>query len=313
MTSLLLGVDGGGTKTRALVGDLSGRVLGAGVAGTSNYQVVGLEAAMAALSQAVQGALSVAEIEPGSLVFRAACFGLAGADRPADVVALSAALAEWGTIQRLQIVNDADLLLAVAAVRGPAVALISGTGSICVGRDAAGCRARAGGWGHLLGDEGSGYELALRALRLTTQTADGRARAHAVSRAVLAKWGLAAPEDLIPFAYQRGTTRAQLSELAWTILQLAQDGDPDARALLAASAVDLARQVDAVCTRLQLDRPVLAMGGGLLLGSPLLRELVRGALTVGVSETVVVDDPTQGALRLAAALLDETTGMAGRG
>jgi N-acetylglucosamine kinase-like BadF-type ATPase len=195
-------------------------------------------------------------------------------------------------------------VLAAASIDGAAIALISGTGSICYGRDAAGNRARSGGWGHLLGDEGSGYDLALRALRLATQTADGRAQAGEVLRAVLEQWGLSQAEDLIPFAYQRGTTRAEFAELAWPILALAEAGDEPAQALVAVISCELARQADAVGERLGLVQPLLAFGGGLLLGSQLLRQLVVEHLHIEVAGAVTVDDPCRGALRLAEALLE---------
>src|SRR4029453_12414402 len=87
--------------------------------------------------------------------------------------------------------------LAAGAPEGWGVALIAGTGSFCWGRDAAGRSARVGGWGFLLGDEGSGYDLAVQALRLATQTADGRAEAHAILRAILDHWGPRLPGSFL--------------------------------------------------------------------------------------------------------------------
>jgi N-acetylglucosamine kinase-like BadF-type ATPase len=171
---LLVAVDGGGTRTRAAVADLEGRVLARGFGPCSNLQSVGLEEVGKALTTAIEGALLQL---PGSAWkgegpawqsgrIAAACFGLAGVDSRKDEAQLSQWARDQRVAPRISILNDSELVLACGTPEGVGVALISGTGSICLGRAADGRSARVGGWGPLLGDEGSGYQLAQRALRL---------------------------------------------------------------------------------------------------------------------------------------------------
>ena len=168
----LLGVDGGGTSTEAWLAEPGGRVLGRGKAGPSNAKAVGLPAARQALDAAIRAAFDDAQVTPAPV--DVACLGLAGFDRPDDrrLLAGWAEEAHWAT--RLVLANDGDLVVAAGTPEGWGIGVIAGTGSIAVGRTADGRTARAGGWGHLIGDEGSAYAVVLDALRLVARRADGR-------------------------------------------------------------------------------------------------------------------------------------------
>ena len=160
---LVIGIDGGGSKTQALVATLDGLVLGRGTAGASNYQGVGLLAAQAAIDQAIEAAL--ADTGLPKVVVRSVCLGLAGVGRADD----RAIFDDW-VRKRLpgaafRVANDAELVLAAGSEAGWGLAVIAGTGSIAYGRNPAGVIARAGGWGPLLGDEGSGYAIGRAAFR----------------------------------------------------------------------------------------------------------------------------------------------------
>lgn len=301
MTDLLLGVDGGGTKTRAVVAAADGHVLGEGLAPSCNQYTVGFEAAAMALRAAIGQAL--ASVPGATLPVAAACFGLAGVDRPGDD-ALFAGWAERERIaRRVRIVNDGELVLAAGTPDGWGIAVIAGTGSICFGRAPDGRAARAGGWGWLLGDEGSGYDMAVRALRLATQTADGRAAAPSILRMVLEQWSLGAPDDLVPHAYRPQTTAAVVARLAAPLAALGEAGDPHARVILEAGGRELARHVDVVARKLDLSCPPLALAGGLLVASRVMREAILAAVTIEIGPATVVADPTLGAIALARRLL----------
>jgi N-acetylglucosamine kinase-like BadF-type ATPase len=303
MPELLLGVDGGGSKTLALVADARGTVLGRGEAESSNYQSVGFSAATAAIEAATSMALEQAKCEPATPI-AAACFGLAGAARPAD----RARFDEWLVAQARTgcwtIVPDADLVLAAGTPAGAGVALISGTSSICYARTADGRTARAGGWGHLMGDEGSGYAIGVQALRLATQTADGRAGADTLLHAILEHWRLQEPSQLIPYVYHPERTRAGIAAVARLVAALAEEGDPFARELMAQAARDLARLVEAVVRALDLHEPALAFGGGFIGAHASLREAVIACAAVPLGPCTHVPEPARGALVLARRLLD---------
>jgi len=298
MSTLILGIDGGGSKTRALVSNLELVTLGSATLGSSNLQVVGFEAAMAALAAAAAEALAQA----GGGEPAAVCLGLAGVGRPHEQERVLAwARCRWVTA-RCHVVTDIEPVLAAGTPAGWGVALIAGTGSACLGRAPDGRAVKVGGWGYLLGDEGSGYDLAARALRLATQTADGRADAPALLQATLDHWGLAAPDALVRHVYS-GLAPAALATLARPVVALAEAGERHACALLDESAAQLALMAATAARRLALDAPPLALAGGLLGASPRLRHAVATQLGAAWGTVRYVADPAQGALVLARRLL----------
>ncbi|MBX6314484.1 MAG: N-acetylglucosamine kinase, partial [Isosphaeraceae bacterium] len=209
----------------------------------------------------------------------------------------------------LVLVNDGELVLAAGTPEGLGVAIIAGTGSIAVGCAADGRPARAGGWGHLFGDEGSAYAAALAGLRLVAQRADGRRPppegGDALTEGLCRALGINGPAGLIAAVYGRGLDRTALASLAPAVVA-AGDADPVVRSeILEPAGRELARMVLAVVRALDLTAIApslpLAMGGGFLLGAPtvaqvLLDELDRQGLSVSATP---VSDPVSGALVLA--------------
>ena len=307
---LLLAVDGGGSKTQALVTDLEGNVLARGLGPGSNLHSVGLERFGQAVTTAVEGAL-VNVLGPGSgpgATWRcdriaAACFGLAGVDSSDDERVISGWVREQEIAPRFMVVNDSELILAAGTPEGWGVALISGTGSVCLGRSPAGKSIRVGGWGPLIGDEGSGYYMAIRALRAATQSADGRIEAPALLKAVLTHWSLAEPQGLIAKVHSGDTTPAEIAGLAATVLDLAAKGDPAAREILEDGARELALQVRTVIRKLSLRRPPLALAGGMLRAS--LRKAVLASLEEDLGPVSYIAEPALGAVVLARRLLSQ--------
>ncbi|MEO7912001.1 MAG: BadF/BadG/BcrA/BcrD ATPase family protein [Roseiflexaceae bacterium] len=299
---LLLGIDGGGSRTRAAIADSSGTVLGQGQAGSSNYQSVGFTAATQALHEAIIAARVDARLEPDTR-FDAACFGLAGAGRPDDQMRFTAWAAECGIATKVSCVSDAEIILAAGTPEQWGVALISGTGSFCWARSPDGSSVRVGGWGYLLGDEGSGYDLAVRALRLAAQTADGRAAAHSLLAAVLEYWGLDQPAHLIGYVYRTELTRAAIAEVGKLVLNLAESGDTYAAELIEQAADELAAMVTVAVSRLGLDTPPIALAGGLFAASMLLRAALLRRVNTPLGPVTYVDEPVNGAITLARSIL----------
>ncbi len=275
-------------------------MLGAGNGPPSNHHAAGVDGAMNAVAEAVAAAGAQAGLGPRPEV-TAACFGLAGVDRRIDREVLARALGERGFAPRLEVVNDVELVLAAGTGGGWGIAIVAGTGSIGYGKAKDGRTARAGGWGYILGDEGSGYSIATQALRLATQTADGRAEAPRILAEVLRHWNLSEPEQLLGRVYRRDITIAHISALTSRILPLAEDGDAAAIDLVDRAAAQLAQLIDAVADALgpALERPPVALAGGVLRSSPRIRrELVARARTP-LGPSSVVSDPALGALVLA--------------
>lgn len=301
---LVLGVDGGGTSTIAWLADRDGRVLGHARAGPSNAKAVGVGAAKQALDAAVLGAFQDAGREPTPA--EVACLGVAGFDRPDD----RALLAEWsasaGWAKRLVQVNDGDLVVAAGTPDGWGAGVIAGTGSIAVGRDRDGRKARAGGWGHLIGDEGSAYAVVLAALNLVARRADGRERAsddNELARALCEALGVAAPSAIVSILYAPGFDRTKIAGLAPVVLASAELDPEITPRILQPAGVALAEQVLAVCRSLNWPPgPLpLALAGSFLLGATAVSTALIARLTAAGYEPApaAVSDPVRGAVAIA--------------
>ena len=296
---LYLGIDGGGTHTVALLARASGDIVGRGTAGPSNRQAVGTERALAALDDAVSAAFHAAGLPRGPVT--SACLGLAGADRPDDQAVLRAWAERVQLAAHVEVTSDAAILLAAGTPHGWGLVLIAGTGSIAFGRTADGRRARAGGWGHLLGDEGSAYALVIHALQAIARAADGRGPATRLTECFLNHWGLTQPQDLIAAVYRSGRDRADFAALAPLVIEMAEN-DPVAAGIVEQGAHELARAGESVVRQLGWYGPVpLALAGGLLLGSAGYRErvlLVLRSLGIQPEPFTLVEEPAEGAVKL---------------
>jgi glucosamine kinase len=297
VTPCFLGLDGGGTRTRAVIVDSGGREIGRGLSGSSNAQVVGVETAVGHIYAAVAQACAARVALP----LTAAWCGISGVDRPADYATLTPHLVDLAAT--VELTNDAELGL--AALPGACgVCLIAGTGSIAVGRDPTGRHARAGGWGYLLGDEGSGYDLGLRALQAIARAADGRGPATTLTGLVLRAWELATPSDLIGAVYGYGATAsASIAPLAGTVFAAAADGDGIAQGIVAEAAGQLADTVLAVAGQLAFTGPIpLALVGGVLVHQPAYGAAISARIQdVRPAAPVVVPDPALAAAQALAA------------
>ncbi len=294
-----LGIDGGGSKTLAVIVDAQGQERGHALAGSSNYQAVGVEQAMAQLHAAAEQAAQIAGCQ---LPVTAAWLGLAGVDRPSDLALLLPRLQPLA--QSIRLTNDAELLLS-ALDDAIGVALVAGTGSIALGRDARGATARAGGWGHILGDEGSGYEIGRLALQAASRAADGRGEATALLESITRAWGLKRPDDMIGQVYQNDDNTA-IARLSSLVFLAAQNGDRVAQKIARHVADELALATLTVCNALDFSagRVSIALGGGLLIHEKALRSQVlrRIRRRRALGRVAIVEQPALSAARAAITL-----------
>lgn len=300
-----LGVDGGGTSTVAWLADLEGRVVGRGASGASNAKAVGPGPARAALDGAIASAFADAGANPGPL--RATCLGLAGFDRPEDKDQLTAWMDAQGRGGRLVLVNDGDLVVAAGTPEGWGAGVIAGTGSIAVGRSADGRTTRAGGWGYLFGDEGSGYAVAVAGLRRLARRHDGRSPAPSgpdpLAEAVCKALDIGGVRDLVSVIYGRGFDRTFFAGLAPAVVAASADDPSIAAEILEPAGVELARMVAAVARNLgwEVGPLPLAMAGGFLLSTPIVSRAMLAQLAVDGYDVRAepVAEPVRGALILA--------------
>jgi N-acetylglucosamine kinase-like BadF-type ATPase len=302
---LVIGVDGGGTKTVAWLAPLDDpsntTVLGRGHAGPGNPRAAGFEVAQANIGAAISAAFSDAKLPQATAV--AACFGLAGAGREIEQQRIETWAINENIARAVQVCGDAEPILAAASPNHRGIALICGTGSLAWGRNIAGEVARCGGWGYLLGDEGSGYAIALAGLNAAVRAADGRGQATALLDRLLRILGAATPQDMVERVYAPEMTRERLANLCKAVFDAASD-DAVARVIVETAAEHLAEMVAALGHRLSMragEYP-LALAGSVILNQPLLRLHLNERLEdsgLAPSTTWLVEEPVRGAVALA--------------
>lgn len=292
--ALYAGIDGGGTKTAVVVVDGTGAEVARVVTSTSNAAVVGHEQAAATLREALAEAARQAGV---ALPFAAAWFGLSGSDRPEDHAYLEPRLADVAT--DLIMTNDAELALSGLPER-VGVAIVAGTGSISLGRNASGEKARAGGWGHIFSDEGSGYDLTRRMLRAFAAERDGRGPETSLTVRLLDYWRITDPFSVINRVYDPAMTKGDLAGLSRIVVAEAAAGDAVANGIMDEAAAELAALGDAVIRRLRLGPDVhVALIGGMVVHVGAYRERVLTSLRHdwSIAGTALIDDPALTAAR----------------
>jgi N-acetylglucosamine kinase-like BadF-type ATPase len=235
----VLGIDGGASKTVAAVLDLRTHDLQLARGGPSNEDSIGATAAVAALLDAADGALRAAGVTQRELA--AGVVAVAGTDTQAIAEHLRSARAEPWTV-----VNDSIAAWAAATGVGPGVAVVSGTGSSVFGVGPDGRSWRAGGWGHVLGDEGSGYWLGIESIKATLRDRDASGPPTSLSELARRFFGVGAVEALAPLFYAEPPSKDEVAAFAAHVAQAAVAGDAVARQLYERAAAELARRIDAV-------------------------------------------------------------------
>jgi len=311
---LLLGVDGGGSKTAALVASLDEagqlHILGRGRAGPSNLRLAGREQSIASLNQAVDEALGEANASGQEVDY--AVLALAGSSSP-DV---RREVSNWAEMRKLSsrvgVIHDVDQVLVCGTENGWGIALIVGTGSVAIGVDTDGNTVTKGGWGHWFGDKGSGYDLGCKALAAVAEAADETGPQTILSELILTRLDTVDPRGILAEVSADGDTRREVAALAPLILEAAERHDSVARNIVDGAVNETAKLVTAVVDALAFTLPFpLALGGGVVCKSKFFRnELMTllNKLEPGPAMVTVVDEPVFGCLEIARAKLSGTVG-----
>jgi glucosamine kinase len=287
----VIGLDIGGTKTRGVRFE-DGQAVADESVGSSNVQNVSREEAALSLAELFSriGGGTVAHVYAGA----------GGIDTDDDAAALAALIAPHVPGARITVVHDSRLLLAAGGA-STGVAVIGGTGSAAWGRNSQDEEARAGGWGYLLGDEGSGYWLGREAVRHSLGRMNQGLPADELTTALLASCGVDHPNKLIALFHSASTGRRYWAQRARLVVEAADAGHAASCGLVDQAGRDLAQLAEQTLRQLRLDGPVI-LGGGLGMNVPRLQEAFRSALAAaGISDIRVLDeDPVFGVLRLVA-------------
>ncbi len=329
--NMLLGIDGGGTRTTAWIADERGDVLGRATAGPSNPLKVGFEACqreiLRAAREAMRAAVAAGSSRHGSNVAarlsrqpkakrggvkpppQAVVLGLAGTDRPPIHKKLEAWLRKAIPARKHLLTSDAAIALRAAIGDSPGIIVISGTGSIAFAQDERGQVLRSGGWGTLYDDAGSGYDLGRRAIMAALQDQDGRGPHTQLLERISKTLELKDISEVVLKALEPHAIAA----LFPLVIEAAESLDLVAERLCAQAGRDLAELALALARRLNWTKRIVPVvcAGGVFKASAAIRHSFSGALRRGapLARVMLLEaEPVEGALALARQLGKQSAG-----
>lgn len=295
----VLGIDAGGTKTVCYLADADGRIVGEGRGGGANLQAHGELQVEKVLHSVVEQAVGDRAILPAGV-----CLGVAGVDREEDDRIVRGIMRRLGFRSHALVVNDALIALVAGVGEAAGVVLIAGTGSIAYGVNDEGFAARAGGWGFILGDEGSGYWIGKQALAAVVREADGRGPRTQLTPRVLEHFHVNRVPNLVREVYDHQLPRQAVAALGAIVEAARAEGDIVAAEILNAAADELTRAVGSVIRRLAMRGHAFTtvLAGGMFkvipwLGVDVTRRLAEVAPRTNVTRLEV--EPAVGAVTLA--------------
>ena len=299
----IIGIDGGGTKTVGVLTTETGQHLAQAQSGPANYHVVGETQTQAVLESVVRELCEKAHISRTSPI--RFCLGMAGLGRAADQEVIGRICDEIGVRENRILTHDAHIALVGGTESYEGVIIISGTGAIVYGIDTDGREARASGWGYLLGDEGSGYDIAIKGLRAVVRAADGRDDPTELTNRILNRLELNAPSELIRWVH--AASRDAIAHLAEIVFDTARTTDRVAERIIDDAADELVCAADSVIGQLEFEGAFdVVLSGGNLMHQPMFADKIRYRFAEMQPETSVLlpkHEPAYGAVLLAQAEL----------
>ena len=258
---LICGVDAGATKTDCAICDGNGRMCARVVSGPSAMISRG-ESLADKLAQAIEMArrdVSLAEAAVDVVVI-----GRAGVDTPSGHERAYASMRAALGVRLLVVENDAAIALEASAAERPAAVVIAGTGSIAYAEDGQGRAYRVGGWGHVFGDEGSGFAIGVAALSAVLRAEDGRSQPTSLAQRACRFFDLASPNALVDLSDRFAREPSLAAGFAPEVFAAAEGGDEVAATVVEGAVNDVVALASRVLEELPLGKPILVLGGGLL-------------------------------------------------
>ncbi|MFZ3085065.1 MAG: BadF/BadG/BcrA/BcrD ATPase family protein [Candidatus Hydromicrobium sp.] len=304
----ILGVDGGGSKTTVQIADVNGEVIAQAVSGASNYKSVGINKAIENLNMGVFKAVKNLKTSE-NVYFISSCFGFAGNDAGEDSkaykeIVFNKKLRGYLDPKRTVICNDTRIGIKIGSKNKNKIILIAGTGSNCFGINEDGEQIGATGWDYILADEGSGYEVSLKALKAVMRAYDGRGEKTLLSKTILEKLKLKEILDLTKWAYDGPFSKVKIGALAKTVCKTAEMGDKVSIDILAEEAYEAAISVITVAHKLGFEKKDfdLIFVGGLFKCEKYFKNILVHRLKekfTHINFKPLIGNPVEGAIKLA--------------
>jgi N-acetylglucosamine kinase-like BadF-type ATPase len=289
---LYAGIDGGATSTTCAISDSDGNILGVATAGPSNWHNIGVDDAVGAIRGSLDAALNRSGYEGARGV--EVCVGLAGLDSPKDVETMTQAIDDLNLTPKAMIVNDWRLALAGSLVDEAGVMLNAGTGSVAAGQDGAGRVLSVGGWGNIIDDRGSAYDIGREALYAAVRQYDGRGPDTLLLGMIMERLSLDYPRGLVERVYVDQMSVSEIASLCTLVAAAASKGDFVARRILRERGLLLAELALTTASRLgilEFEFKITLHGGvfkaGSFLTEPLRQAIAESAPLAKVVEPVL--------------------------
>jgi len=304
----LIGIDGGGTKTDCAIADLSGKIINQTTGKPSNFLVIGVEEAVENLFSLIEENLF--QLEGDFADVKQIVIGVAGAGRKEDAQLLEKSFKDYSDqerihFKRVSVLSDAHIALEGAFPNSAGCILIAGTGSILFGKDEKGVIHRVGGFGRLIGDEGSGYSIGRKALNAVSKASDGRGEETLISELLNAKMNPGSANSIISKVYN---DKLDVASVARIVIEAAEEGDPIAEDILDEEADELVLHIKSLLDKIHTDKLNVAFSGSLLDNKNYYSDLLKQKIKSTLPRVEIVKpatSPVSGAILLAKRIVNE--------
>ena len=304
----LIGIDGGGTKTDSAIADLSGKIIHHTTGKPSNFLVVGIEEAVENIFALIEENLF--KLEGDFADVKQIVIGVAGAGRKEDAQLLEKSFKDYSEEQGvhfkgIKVVSDAHIALEGAFPDSAGCILIAGTGSILFGKDDKGVIHRVGGFGRLIGDEGSGYSIGRKALNAVSKASDGRGEETLISELLNAKMNSGSTNGIINKIYKE---KLDVASVAKIVISAAEEGDPIAEDILDEEADELVLHIKSLLNKIQINKFNVAFSGSLIDNNNFYSDILKRKIKSTLPNVTIVRPaapPVSGAILFAKRIVNE--------
>ncbi|RKU31773.1 hypothetical protein C6497_01065 [Candidatus Poribacteria bacterium] len=294
----LIGIDGGGTKTVGLLTTIDGEKIANILDGPSNYHVVGVEITHQVLKYIIESLTSQIETTNNNIVI---CIGMAGLGRDDDRKVINEICDNMEITTQRILTHDAHIALVGGIGKPEGIIVISGTGSIVYGIDSHANEFRAGGWGYLIGDEGSGYDIAIKGLQAIAKATDNRKPSTILTELFLTELNLNDPKQLIRWVH--AADRDEIAQLSKIVFEGMKNGDSTAIGIIETATDELVCAIESVIKQASFQDTInIVLNGGNLIHQPLFSENLKNKIYDKMGNISVLfpkNDPVYGAILLA--------------
>ena len=304
----LIGIDGGGTKTDCAIADLSGKIINQISGKPSNFLVIGVEEAVENIFALIEENLFALEGDFADV--KQIVIGVAGAGREEDAKLLEKGFKDYADeegihFKGVKVLSDAHIALEGAFPNSAGCILIAGTGSILFGKDEKGTIHRVGGFGRLIGDEGSGYSIGRKALNAVSKASDGRGEETMISELIDAKMNHDTSKNIINKVYNE---KLDVASVAKIVIEAAEEGDPIAEDILDEEADELVLHIRSLINKIHTSNLNVAFSGSLIDNKNFYSDLLKNKIKSTLPNVKVVkpaNPPVSGAILFAKKFADE--------